>query len=173
MTVPPRPTATKPKPRRRNGFISYAHADYRMFEAFCVHLGAIEQAYGIHFWSDKRTKAGYHWEPEILTHIEAADVIVALASAAFIASNYIKDKEIPAIIARQSLPDPCLVLPVILKPCAWGQMMARRQAVPTQNGAVRPIALWRPVSYGHDRARQQISEAIQGFHGWEPEAMEI
>lgn len=169
MTVPPRPTATKVKARRRNGFISYARADYKMFEAFGTDLRSIERAYKLAFWSDKRINAGYHWEPEILDHINAADVIVMLLSPSFFASDYIWDKELPAIKARRALPGNCLVLPVVLKPCQWDLVSAHRQAVPVQNGVLRPIAAWKPKSSGQDCARAQIFDSIKAFHPWKPQ----
>ena len=156
-----------------NGFISYAHTDYKMFEEFLIHLAAIERAYEISFWSDKRIHAGYQWEKEILNHIRSADVILALVSPGFIKSDYIWDKELPAIKARRTAEAGVLVIAVVLKPCQWDLISASRQVVPTQNRAAKPIDTWRPKSYGHDRARAEIYDAIGAFYGIQPKRIEI
>lgn len=144
-----------------------------MFEEFLIQLAAIERAYEFSFWSDKRIHAGYQWEKEILNNIDSADVILALVSPGFIASNYIWYNELPAIQARRKAESGVLVIAVVLKPCQWDLISASRQVVPTQNRAVKPIHTWRPKSYGHDRARAEIYDAIGAFYGIKPKRFEI
>ena len=79
------------------GFISYCHEDYRMFRDFRVHLKAIERAFKLDLWADSRIEAGYYWNDEIRDAIRSSDLFVLLTSPGFIASDYIYDKEIPAI----------------------------------------------------------------------------
>ena len=152
----------------RNGFISYAHEDHRLFQEFRKHLRAIERGFGIGFWSDERLDVGYHWGREILSHIETADLFVLLISPAFLASDYICDKELPAIEARHAASDQALILPVVLEPCFWQLIGAHWQAAPTEHGSVKAIASWRPRNQGHDRARAAITESIQTFYGQAP-----
>lgn len=148
-----------------NGFISYAHDDYGVFGRFKTHLRGVERAFDVRFWSDDRMNAGYHWDAAIRREIDAADVFVLLVSPAFIGSDYIYDKEIPAI-RKKSVS--ALVLPVVLKRCFWPLVCGELQAAPTDRGHLKPIADWRPQANGFDRARQQIADAIQTYYGLPP-----
>jgi len=151
-----------------NGFISYAHDDHRMFRTIRTQLKSVERAFGIQFWSDQRINAGYVWDAEIRKHIDMADLFVLLVSPAFLASNYIWDQELPAIINRRKAANAVLVLPVVLTPCMWTLVTAHRQAVPTENGHLQPIAEWKPQRNGYDAARGQIAAAIEAFYGRRP-----
>ncbi len=147
-----------------NGFISYSHEDFELFEEFLVHAKAVEHDLEMNFWSDKRILPGHHWTAAIENAIDAADVFILLTSPDFIASDYIYGKEIPAIKTRRKVAG-ALVLPVVLKRCAWQMIAASLQAVPTQNGRLKPIADWRRHSDGFDHARIQIRDAIKDHFG--------
>jgi hypothetical protein len=146
-----------------NGFISYAHEDYGSFSEFKIHLRAIEREFGFQFWADHRIAAGYDWTTEIDTALTKADVCVMLVSPQFIASDYIYDKEIPAIKRRRSTG--ALVVPVILRECSWPMLAGVLQAVPTSVGRVRPVEKWRPHNDGFNRARDQLAIAIKTHFG--------
>ena len=79
------------------GFISYAHDDVGFLDRFRVHLTAVEQAFGVTFWSDDSLRAGHHWNDTIRDAINQADVFLLLVSPSTIASRYINEKEFPAI----------------------------------------------------------------------------
>jgi hypothetical protein len=142
------------------GFISYSHADHSEFEIFLVHLRAIERAFSVRFWSDRRIDAGYHWPAAIQREIDAADVFVILVSAPFFASDYIWDNELPAIRERKKKRGEALILPVVLGPCSWQLACGVLQAVPTIQGRLKPIRRWRPREDGFDRAREQIARTL-------------
>jgi hypothetical protein len=154
-----------------NGFISYSHHDYGVFGTFKTHLRAVERAYDVHFWSDHRINAGYHWGVAIRREIDAAEVFVLLVSPAFIGSNYIYDEEIPAIRERAKSAG-TLVLPVVLERCFWPIVCGVLQAAPTDRGRLKPIADWQPRANGFDRARQQIAETVQSYYGFAPKTID-
>lgn len=145
-----------------NGFISYSHDDFEVFSDFRTHLRAVERALDVRFWSDKRNNAGYHWDAAIRRGIDAAEVFVLMVSPGFIGSDYIWNEEIPAIQERKRSAG-ALVLPVVLKRCSWQLVSGVLQAVPTDDGRLKPIADWRPQANGFDCARQQIADAIQSY----------
>ena len=147
-----------------HGFISYAHEDYQAFESFRTHLRATERRFGVAFWADPSLRAGHHWDDEIARHIAAADIFVLLVSAKFIESDYIYDREKPAIEARCNAAKG-LILPVVLHRCAWPLAAGVLQAVPTDRGRLRPIMSWTPHNDGYDRAREQIDKAIADHYG--------
>ena len=140
------------------GFISYAHEDHRLFGELRTHLKATERECGIQFWADYRITAGYDWTAAIADAIAAADVCLMLVSAQYIGSDYIYEKEIPAIQARRA--NGALVVPVVLRHCSWAMLAGVLQAVPTIDGRVRPIMNWSRHNDGFDRARDQITTAI-------------
>ena len=145
------------------GFISYSHEDHRLFGELMTHLKATERECGIQFWADHRIAAGYDWTTAIADAIAAADVCLMLVSAQFIASDYIYEKEIPAIQARRG--NGALVVPVVLRQCSWAMLAGVLQAAPTVNGRVRPIMNWPSRNDGFDHARNQITTAIQARFG--------
>jgi hypothetical protein len=147
---------------RMKGFISYSHEDHRMFRELRKHLTAIERGLPIKFWADTRINAGDYWSTTIEAAIQSADVFVLLTTPAFIASDYIYYKEIPAIRKRHRSSN-ALVLPVVLERCCWQMVADVLQAVPTENGSIVPIADWKPKKNGLDRARAQVAISIE-FH---------
>lgn len=146
-----------------NGFISYAHEDYKLYLAFRKHLRQIERAFRITFWSDERIETGYHWEDEILTHIQTADLFIPLISPAFFASDYICDQEWPAIEKRHKEAEKALILPVVLEPCLLNLLGAYRQAAPTENRQLKAIARWKPQRDGHNKAIEEITRSLTTF----------
>ncbi len=71
------------------GFISYAHDDYLAFKDLKIHLRAVERAFKIDFWADKRIRAGNYWSAKIADAIKAAQIHILMFSPAFIGSDYI------------------------------------------------------------------------------------
>jgi len=151
-----------------HGFVSYSHADYGMQQTFRAQLRAIEHAFPINFWWDERINAGYRWDATIRQEIDAADVFVLLVSNEFLASDYIRTQEIPAIDARRAANPDVLVLPVILEPCQWGLLIRSLQAVPTSDGYLRPISRWQRRNDGCARAGEQITTSLQSHFGLTP-----
>jgi formylglycine-generating enzyme required for sulfatase activity len=153
------------------GFISYAHDDYAAFNEMRTHLRAVERAFEIEFWADKRIKAGNYWSPKIADAIEAAHIHVLMFSPAFISSDYIFDHELAAINDKRAKGD--LVLPVVIKRCAWSRFVGELQGVPLDHtGRLLPVFDWQPRRNGYDAVREQIGAAIAKTfnlkHGTEP-----
>ena len=82
------------------------------------HLAAIRRAFDVRMWTDHDIHAGTKWEPQIAAAIEAAQIFVLMITPDFIASDYVYEKEIPAI-QQQMREVGALVLPVVLKRCIW------------------------------------------------------
>jgi internalin A len=146
------------------GFISYAHDDYALFQQFHTHLRATERRFSFDFWADTRLNPGHHWNAEISRRIDAADVFVLLVSADFISSDYIYTLEKPAIQARCNVVKG-LILPVVLRRCAWELAAGVLQAAPTDGGRLKPVLDWHRRNNGYDRAREQIDKAIADHYG--------
>ncbi len=150
------------------GFISYAHDDHAMLERFRVHLVALEEAFGLTFWSDGSLRAGHHWNDTILDQINQAEVFLLLVSPSFIASKFIREREIPAIEQRCKAVNG-LILPVVLLPSAWEGVVGTRQAAPTVRSRLLPVSQWDRDDHAYDAARIQLHAAIRDhFHRTDP-----
>ena len=141
------------------GFISYAHDDYVAFNEMRTHLRAVERAFEIDFWADTRIRAGNYWSAKIADAIEAAQIHILMFSPAFIKSDYIFDHELPAINDKCGKGD--LVLPVVIKRCAWSWTVGVLQSMPIDHsGRLLPVFEWKPRGNGYDSAREQIWSSI-------------
>ena len=120
------------------GFISYTHADHKLFQEFKPHLAHSARQGGAEFWADERINAGEQWNSEIEQAVDQAEIFLLLVSAKFFQSLYIFGTELPRIKVRAAA---CggLVVPVILKRCTWEFELGAYQAVPTFDGNFEPI----------------------------------
>jgi pimeloyl-ACP methyl ester carboxylesterase len=81
-------------------FVSYCHKDEKWLTRLKVMLAPYLRAAEseLVLWDDRQLKAGQQWDAEIRRAMEEAGVAVALVSADFLASPYIMDREMPAMI---------------------------------------------------------------------------
>lgn len=104
--VEPRPNAaatTAPDPGiiRDSVFISYAHADQkrlRFHEELELHLKGLPTVGPLRVWQDGRITAGTEWLPEIELALRRARVAVLLVGPHFLVSDFVRKKEIPALL---------------------------------------------------------------------------
>ena len=81
-------------------FLSWAHDDAKLKESF---LKLLEPRLGnarnhvFTWWEDSFILPGEEWKDEILTRLAEADYIVQLISPSFLASDFIRDYEIPGV----------------------------------------------------------------------------
>src|SRR5208337_2192698 len=131
-------------------FISYSHKDQRLRDQLETHLSNMKRKNIITAWHDRKNIiTAWHdrmilpeteWKGQIDRHLESAQVILLLVSADFLASDYCYDVEMERALERHESGE-ALVIPVILRPCDWGQLpFGKLQALPT-NG--RPVTAWR------------------------------
>jgi hypothetical protein len=101
-------------------FVSYARADRgrSWFEPLQTHLRGLEKSRVIDLFIDERIHAGSVWPAEIQQELRDADIVLLLVSAAFLASDFISDVEVPCAMTR-SQAGVALVIPIICEPCAW------------------------------------------------------
>ncbi|NLH99026.1 MAG: SUMF1/EgtB/PvdO family nonheme iron enzyme [Chthonomonadales bacterium] len=95
-------------------FISYSHQDAAILDSLKVHLRAYEWCDAVSVWDDQRLLPGQDWRAEIKNAIQAADVAVLLVSPHFLASRFIRDNELPPLLAGKH------VLWVAVSHCAYG-----------------------------------------------------
>jgi len=100
-------------------FICYSHEDKTWIQQLAFYLKQLQHK-GISFWYDKKIRTGDIWPLEIQTAIETSHLIICLISNSFLASDFIRTKEIPAILKRQK--EGIKLFPILLEDCMWKVM---------------------------------------------------
>ena len=121
---------------RTKVFISYSHRDTDWLARVMEHVAALERWELITAWSDLQIEIGAAWEDEINAELAEAKVAVVLVSPAFLASKYVWEKEMRAIVKHTE--NGMQLLPLIVRPCAWKleRDLRDRQARPTGGRAL-------------------------------------
>jgi hypothetical protein len=137
-------------------FFSYSHRDEKLRDKLAEHLRLMERNGLIRSWHDRRITAGTEWEGQISEHLERARIILLLVSSSFIDSDYCYDVELELAMQRHEKKE-ALVIPVILRPCAWQKAsFGKLQALPKDG---KPVTgrNWR----NQDTAMMNIAEGIE------------
>ncbi|MFM7269744.1 MAG: toll/interleukin-1 receptor domain-containing protein [Cyanobium sp.] len=135
-------------------FISYSHKDQRLRDELETHLSIMKNSREIESWHDRRITAGEEWADKIDENLRAADLILLLVSADFLASRYCFDVELTLAMQRHERSE-AVVIPIILKPVDWkGAPFSKLQALPTEG---RPITKWS----NRDEAFTVVSKSIR------------
>lgn len=121
-------------------FYSYASRDETLRLRLEVHLSLLKREALLETWSCRQINAGQEWKDAVDANLNAADIILLLVSADFIASDYCWGVEMNRAIERHHQRE-AVVVPIILKPCDWTTApFAKLQSLP--DGA-RPVTDWR------------------------------
>ena len=97
-------------------FISYSHADERWLKQLQTHLIPLKKYYGIEEWEDKRLRTSDKWEEEITRALNNATIAILLVSAAFMASDFINNKELQPLLHNAESKG-TKIMPLIVSPC--------------------------------------------------------
>ena len=95
-------------------FLSWAHADHTLKEDLVFRLAPRLKTVKRHDfarWEDSRILAGVEWSEEIDSRFDESDYVIQLVSPAFLASDFIRDHEIPGLGKTPRKP----ILPLMLK----------------------------------------------------------
>ncbi len=135
-------------------FISYSHKDETLREKLGDHLASLQREGVIDLWHDRKISAGQEWAGAIDDNLEAADIILCLVSAGFLASPYCNDKELNRALERHKSGEAC-VIPVILRPADWhNTALAKLQALPDNS---KPVTEWS----NQDKALLSVAKGIR------------
>jgi formylglycine-generating enzyme required for sulfatase activity len=122
---PPSPTAP---PRV---FLCYARGDNEAVakgsgwrDRLVVHLRPFEKDGRLTIFFDECTETGDEWHERIQQEVGACDIAVLMISAAFLDSDYIREKEVPALLRRHDEKSVRLI-PLLLRQCAWQRVVFR------------------------------------------------
>ena len=150
-------------------FYSYSHKDERLREELETHLKLLHRRGLISSWHDRKIEAGEDWKQKINDNLEAADIILLLISADFIASDYCYEKEMTRALERHDKGE-ALVIPIIIRDVNLAEApFGELQYLPTDGRAVTKWpdkdSAWRSVSEGVERA---IRSRRRDSPGWVP-----
>lgn len=121
---------------RSKVFISYSHKDARYLKQLQTHLAYYEQVGLIEVWDDTKLSLGAIWQEEIKNALRQTKVAILLVSAAFLASKFIVENELPPLLAAAQS-EGAVILSVILSACAFEDTeLAQFQAV---NSPTKPL----------------------------------
>jgi hypothetical protein len=119
-------------------------------------LRPIERDGRILQWFDGKIAAGDEINSTIDRALKAADLFLCLMSPAFLASDYVYEKEMRRAIARHQKGD-LRIIPVILRPCMWEDSpLGCLRALPKDG---KPITTWQ----NRDRAFLDVARSIRSI----------
>lgn len=120
-------------------FFSYSHKDEDLRDQLEVHLATLKHQKIIESFHDRRIMAGADLGNEIDAALNEADIILALVSPDFIASNYCYSIEMARALERHRAGQASLI-PVILRHCDWPNTpLAELRGTPRDN---IPVMAW-------------------------------
>src|SRR5215510_9486544 len=114
-------------------FISYAREDEKFCERLIVHLANLRHAGLISHWYDHQILPGQSWDDTIKTRLASAKLILFLVSADLLASDYVRDVELPTAMAQHQAQQ-SYVIPIIVSPCDWQNTVLGQMAALPVNG---------------------------------------
>jgi hemoglobin-like flavoprotein len=166
---------------RTQVFVSYSHHDAQWLERFERKLKPAIKEEAFSIWSDQAIQAGENWKPVIEDKLESATVALLLVSDEFLASEFIQDVELPAILdAAKSRGLRILWVPLTFTTVQWSALVNYQACwpveqpldsltAPEQDRAIRDICyeicrqcgqLARTTLTQRDLLRQNLKDAI-------------
>ncbi len=145
-----------------NVFMSYSHKDEELRQEIEKHLAGLHRQGAISSWHDRRIGPGEEIHSQICAQLDAADIILLLVSADFLASDYCYDREMMRAMERHE-EGSARVIPVILRPCDWHALpFGHLNAVPTDGKPVTKHATLDDGFLDVARAVRHAAESIGG-----------
>ncbi|MGI2906654.1 TIR domain-containing protein [Tolypothrix sp. VBCCA 56010] len=139
-------------------FFSYSHKDEVLRDELATHLSLMKRQGVIEAWHDREITAGAEWANAIDDNLNAADIILLLVSANFLASDYCYDIEMQRAMERHEARE-ARVIPIILKPTDWSDApFAKLQALPKN---AKPITTWQDQDEAFLNVVQGIRRVVE------------
>jgi len=136
---------------------SYAHSDERLRDELQKHLSPLKRMGKIDTWYDRCIVPGEEFENKIEQAFLEADIVLLLVSPDFIDSDYCYEIEMQKSLARHDSGE-AIVIPVILRPCAWKELPFGKILAATKDG--KPITKFTNIDDGFVEVVEAVSRAI-------------
>jgi internalin A len=135
-------------------FYSYSGKDEEFKVELETHLSLLKRQGKLSTWHMKQIVPGSEWDKTIDENLKAADIILLMISADFLASGYINDVEVKQAMTQHES-GRSHVIPVLIRDCDWTSApFGKLQGVPKG----KPVKLW---NEHRDSAWKEISEWIR------------
>ena len=139
-------------------FYSYSHKDEDLRDQLDTHLKLLQRQKVIDVWHDRKIGAGTEWKDAIDDNLEAADIILLLISADFLASDYCFDVEMRRAMERHEEKS-AVVIPVSLRTCKTnGADFMKLQGLPKD---FKPVKNWPDLDQAFTDIAEGISKAAE------------
>ncbi|WP_240504985.1 toll/interleukin-1 receptor domain-containing protein [Serratia liquefaciens] len=145
---------------------SYSHADEALRNELEKHLSPLKRMDKITTWHDRRIVPGQEFENQIDHYFSQADIILLLISSDFIASDYCYQVEMTNALERHKRGE-AVVIPVILRECAWHQLPFGSIMAATIDG--KPITRFSSHDEGYVQVVDAVSRAIANLEAKKPQ----
>lgn len=99
-------------------FISYSHKDRHWLDRLLTHLQPLSRRLGLKVFSDLDLETDELWERKIEFELSTCRAAVAIITANFVASSFITQKELPALVSRRRSSN-FKIYSVFASPCAY------------------------------------------------------
>lgn len=103
-------------PGKKKIFISCSRNDKKWLDRIRTFLVPLESKCDIEVWDDGKIETGKNWQQEIKKAIDSSRVALLLISADFIASKFIRENELPALLKKASDEKGVCIFPLHLSP---------------------------------------------------------
>ncbi|HBK4768283.1 TPA: toll/interleukin-1 receptor domain-containing protein [Yersinia enterocolitica] len=145
---------------------SYSHADEALLNELQKHLSPLKRMGKITTWHDRRIVPGQEFERQIDLYFSQADIILLLISSDFINSDYCYQVEMANALERHNRGE-AVVIPVILRDCAWHQLPFGSIMAATIDG--KPITRFPSHDEGYVQVVDAVSRAIANLEAKKPQ----
>lgn len=154
-------------PSSRQCFVSYAHHDHKACDRLVVHLKAVGNAFGFSIWTDHKLRAGNTWSERLENEIKKSCMFALIVTNDFLASDYIREFELPAISYMRA-EQRSLVVPIILRDCGWQYLCGGYvQAIPMNaKRRIVPCMEWRDVEKAYAVCADEVAKAVKDWFEW-------
>ena len=148
----------------KNVFVSYSHEDKAHKDRLLTHLKLMQRQGLIAPWDDCQVMPAEEWESAIEKHLRAADLILLLVTADFLASDYCWGKELKHAMQRHDAGQ-ARVIPILVDHCDWkGAPFGKLKGLPKDAKPVtaydNPAKAWTEVAKA---LRKAIGERPSGL----------
>lgn len=117
-------------------FISYARADRSWVDSFQVVLKGTLRSKLVRVWDNAQLGSGSAWREEIERQLKSTKVALLLVTNSFLASDFIKDVELKAIL-EAARGDGLVIVWVLVRQCDW--QSSELEALNCANDTRRPL----------------------------------
>ncbi|TDO13932.1 toll/interleukin-1 receptor domain-containing protein [Halomonas ventosae] len=136
---------------------SYSHTDEELRNELEKHLSPLKRMGKIDAWHDRRIVPGEEFEGQINKNFLEADIVLLLISSDFIDSDYCFQVEMERALQRHDRGE-AVVIPVILRPCAWHQLPFGKLLAATKDG--KPVVQFPSYDEGFVQVVDSVSRAL-------------